>query len=396
MLKIPSSMSDLEAMILSQTQESIHLDYKASAALTGKRDELSKDVSAFANSDGGVIVFGIEEEGHLPIRVDSGVANSALNREQLESLIQSNVAPRIEDLTIVQIPVSATHSAYAIAVSRSERAPHQDRKTNRYYKRYNFKSEPMEDYEIQDVRNRIKRAQRLVFVDVEVDQGNLFVLSVENVGNVAATDLQFSFSEEIEWAHGKPAAFSGGMPVLSRGRKLSFYYGVSHQVLSADSKQAKKFTVSVTYTDPTAPNRVSDSFDIDLTAFGHSLTNRSDLYRHGKSIEDAILKLAEKTDRIGKYLESLMPMAGPTGLDLSFSTLRNIGRLTRGEIMMPQYDPRTCNYQAFQEVLGINLALAIRIRDHFARGREESKIDEINGMNNDIKDRLRTYFGVAE
>jgi len=37
------------------------------------KNEISKDVSAFANSDGGTIIYGIEEEGHLPKRIDGGV-----------------------------------------------------------------------------------------------------------------------------------------------------------------------------------------------------------------------------------------------------------------------------------------------------------------------------------
>jgi hypothetical protein len=46
---------DLQTLILNGTQESIELDYKACDALAqteGKKNELSKDVSAFANSAG--------------------------------------------------------------------------------------------------------------------------------------------------------------------------------------------------------------------------------------------------------------------------------------------------------------------------------------------------------
>ena len=56
---------DIQDLIDNQVRENIKLDYKASASLAKKNDnckkELSKDVSAFANSDGGVLIYGVVE-----------------------------------------------------------------------------------------------------------------------------------------------------------------------------------------------------------------------------------------------------------------------------------------------------------------------------------------------
>ena len=69
-MNLPRERVDLEKMISGQVQESLHLDYKRSMAVSNKnRTEIAKDVSSFANSDGGIIVYGIEEEKHLPIRL---------------------------------------------------------------------------------------------------------------------------------------------------------------------------------------------------------------------------------------------------------------------------------------------------------------------------------------
>lgn len=67
---------DLDALIKNKVRESVNLDYKKCAALQKndlkKHEEVSKDISAFANSDGGIIVYGMEEDGHIPTKIDSG------------------------------------------------------------------------------------------------------------------------------------------------------------------------------------------------------------------------------------------------------------------------------------------------------------------------------------
>jgi hypothetical protein len=152
MLKL-ATPADLQRLIDDEIQESLTLDYKASPSLakdSRSRDELCKDVSAFANSAGGQIIYGIEEKDRKPTKIDAG---SDLTREWIEQVIDSNVQPRIEGLVITPIPVGKSH-AYVIAIPQaSGRAPHQapDKK---YYKRQNFQSVAMEDYEIRDTLRR--------------------------------------------------------------------------------------------------------------------------------------------------------------------------------------------------------------------------------------------------
>ena len=122
-MEVPRTQEDLEKFIADQVQENARLEYKSSAALTfpQQTSELAKDVSAMANSDGGVIIYGIPEtEQHLPGALDGGIAHASVTKERIEQLIISNVRPR-PDFAIVQIPLSAERSAFVVAISRSNR-----------------------------------------------------------------------------------------------------------------------------------------------------------------------------------------------------------------------------------------------------------------------------------
>jgi hypothetical protein len=152
--------SDLLALIRDEVQESLSLDYKRSAAL-GKNDkernDLSKDVSAFANSEGGMLIYGIQENRHVPTAVDVGVDRTQLTKEWLESVVKTNIHPTVDRLLIKQISLpskGANAVAYVLEIGQAtSRAPHQAF-DHRYYKRFNFESTPMEDYEVRDLLRR--------------------------------------------------------------------------------------------------------------------------------------------------------------------------------------------------------------------------------------------------
>lgn len=155
--------SDLLSLIADRVQESIDLDYKQSEALEpvtdSKKNELSKDVSAFANSAGGTILYGVAEDKRLPVRLDSGCDPRIISREWLEQVINSRIHRKIDRIRINQIDLmgaSPGRVAYAVHIPQSTRAPHQAG-DKRFYKRYNFESVPMEEYEIRDVARRTSK-----------------------------------------------------------------------------------------------------------------------------------------------------------------------------------------------------------------------------------------------
>lgn len=149
--------------IQNQIQESLGLDYKAKGALipiTEKvKQDIAKDVSAMANSAGGVIIYGIAEyqeddKKHLPEKVEL-LDFSEFSKERLEQIIYSGIQPKIDGILIhpIQIGQNSNQGVYVVEIPQSNTA-HQVTKDYRYYKRYNFLSAPMEDYEIRDVMGR--------------------------------------------------------------------------------------------------------------------------------------------------------------------------------------------------------------------------------------------------
>ena len=141
-------------------QEGLTLDYKASAALAKNdktRQDLSKDVSSFANSAGGFLVYGMLENKHVPTAIDTGVDRNVITKEWLESVIKSVIQPAVDGLAIKQIDLAnkgANLVAYVVQIEQgTSRAPHQAN-DYRYYKRFNFESAPMEDYEVRDLMRR--------------------------------------------------------------------------------------------------------------------------------------------------------------------------------------------------------------------------------------------------
>lgn len=152
--------SRLQNFITSEIEESLTLEYKSAEALDRnetKKKEITKDVSAMANSAGGIIVYGISEfpeleKRHLPAKI-TPVDRRKYPREWVEQIIQA-IRPRIDGIVIHSVNLSSGESdvAFVIEIPQSNTA-HQA-SDHRYYKRFNFQAVPMEDYEIRDVMFR--------------------------------------------------------------------------------------------------------------------------------------------------------------------------------------------------------------------------------------------------
>ena len=146
-----------------------------------------------ANSDGGIILYGVTENGHLPGNIDP-VNRQVISKEWLEHVI-GNIRPRIENLIINSVTIGNSNPdvVYIVQIPKSHTA-HQAM-DKRYYKRHNFESVMMEHYEIVDVMNRQQHPRiELDFVEFEKNRNNntprndLYDLEIriQNTGSVNA------------------------------------------------------------------------------------------------------------------------------------------------------------------------------------------------------------------
>jgi hypothetical protein len=172
-MKEPGSWQeeDLLQLIHDKREESIELDYKRADALQaseGKKTEISKDVSAFANSIGGTILYGMEEHPDEPHHATalSPIDPSASSKEWLEQVINSRVQPRIPGVLINPIELKQrAPGKFAGVVMVPESTTAHQASDKRYYKRFNFQSVPMEDYEVRQTMNRASRPAYTVRLD---------------------------------------------------------------------------------------------------------------------------------------------------------------------------------------------------------------------------------------
>jgi len=187
------TIEDIQGLIFNEVEENIHLDFKDAQSIDksdGKKKELSKDVSAFANSDGGIIIYGLKEINHKASIV-SYVDGNIYTKEWLEQVINSTIQRKIKDLKIIPIRNNGNieETVYIVKIPKSFDKPH-IAKDKRFYKRYNFESVMMEEYEIRDSYFQRQNSDLCIasfkVVNLTQDNGELkmyFSIDISNSGN---------------------------------------------------------------------------------------------------------------------------------------------------------------------------------------------------------------------
>lgn len=188
-------MNDIESLIKNQVQESLNLDYKRTKSLENNdhnKNEISKDVSAFANSDGGTIIYGVIEKNHIPEKIDEGVDVKG-KREWLEQVINSRIKPRIQNVVITPIDLKKQSGKAIFLVEIPVGTTAYQASDYKYYKRFNFQSVPMYDYEVKMTINRYKEPKIELKMELSINNTNQHCLEIyaENTAPISASAAHF-------------------------------------------------------------------------------------------------------------------------------------------------------------------------------------------------------------
>ncbi len=122
-----------------QNKETIHLDYKQKIA-----GNLVKTIAAMANTWGGLIVIGVEDEDSKPKIPAIGIPYKEYLREQINNLILGNVTPPLFPEIQVCPSENNKRAFIIIRVLQSNLTPHAIKNNTKVYIRTDTSNEPEE------------------------------------------------------------------------------------------------------------------------------------------------------------------------------------------------------------------------------------------------------------
>lgn len=114
----------IDALVASTQPEDQVLEFKRESYEPGHMKEFVKDVAAFANAAGGLMILGLTEAKHAAaMRVDVDVTEAALAR--LRKAVARYMEPQIQDLWIAGLEgATPGQGVILVGVPRSDAAPH--------------------------------------------------------------------------------------------------------------------------------------------------------------------------------------------------------------------------------------------------------------------------------
>lgn len=156
-------LEDVQLLIQNRIEESITLEYKKE--LDKDNREIAKDISAFANTEGGILIYGIESQDRIPSGINWMVGSGV--EERIQNVVMTTIQPRLDGIQVLRLhnPNNEQEAVFVVNVPKSPQAPHMV--FNRYYSRRGSVSSPMEDV---DVKSAIFAAGRTAALRYEISR----------------------------------------------------------------------------------------------------------------------------------------------------------------------------------------------------------------------------------
>lgn len=175
------NVEDLMMLIEERISEDKVLDFKRDLKVDADIDkkELAKDVCAFANSSGGIILIGVDEDDNAKASELTGVdikSEDVLIRK-IQQILQARISPRIPGIRFRKIDLENGRSVFAVEIPKSFVSPHMV-KEDRFYFRDSAMRHMMDEQELriafvasENVKERVKQLRERRIMDILADDG---------------------------------------------------------------------------------------------------------------------------------------------------------------------------------------------------------------------------------
>ncbi len=121
---VPKTLDDLRRIVKERLEETTWLEFKRQLPGSGNNNDIAKDLAAFANAEGGVIIYGIEEDNAgrakalTPFPISGVGERVTLVAQRLDETLA------LRSVTTVLADGAADEGFVIVEVPPSERAPH--------------------------------------------------------------------------------------------------------------------------------------------------------------------------------------------------------------------------------------------------------------------------------
>lgn len=159
------SLTIIQEFVTTAREEDLHLDFKVVGGPNLSRDDrrsLATALSGFANSDGGIVVWGVEARQNTA-GVDCAVAlrevpDASLCLTRLNTLTGQSVSPLVDGVQHRAIVTNGTRGFVISLVPPSDSGPHMAKGgEDRYFKRSGSGFYRMEHFDLEDMFGRRRR-----------------------------------------------------------------------------------------------------------------------------------------------------------------------------------------------------------------------------------------------
>jgi hypothetical protein len=227
--------------IESGKEENLHLDFKTinNANLNGSDDKktLSKSISGFANSSGGLIVWGVDARKNQD-NIDCAssvkeIENLPLFISRLNELSGNAVSPIVDGIVHKPLFTSSNKGFAVTLIPESDSGPHMAKLgEDRYYKRSGDSFYRMEHFDLEDMFGRRRKAKLELYTRVAKGADETIVfLGLQNLGRGSAVAPYLAYNVPEPYRHrdlGIDGLGGEGLPKLHHaGCHLKYRYGAN-------------------------------------------------------------------------------------------------------------------------------------------------------------------------